>query len=184
MVHLTSVISLIILLSVYYSNAQQCDESSLAARFDCYPENDATKQKCLKRNCCWRLPIEQTNHTHKLSIKHNLNLVGVPFCYYPKDFPTYAVKSTKTTDFGQRIRIIKSQATYMPHDILDLTVDLIYETQQRFRIRIYDSLSSRYEVPLQVPVVEKKADMTDYEITVGQNPFAILVIRKSTGAIL
>jgi hypothetical protein len=72
----------------------------------------------------------------------------------------------------------------MPHDILNLTVDLIYETQQRLRIRIYDSVYKRYEVPLQVPVVEKKADTTDYEVRFGQKPFAILVTRKSTGVTL
>jgi hypothetical protein len=72
----------------------------------------------------------------------------------------------------------------MPHDILNLTVDLIYETQQRFRIRIYDSVNKRYEVPLQVPVVEKKADMTDYEVVISSKPFAILVTRKSTGVTL
>jgi hypothetical protein len=72
----------------------------------------------------------------------------------------------------------------MPQDILNLTVDLIYETQQRFRIRIYDPIYKRYEVPLQVPMVEKKVDMTDYEVKVNQNPFAILVTRKSTGVTL
>ncbi|CAF4336268.1 unnamed protein product [Adineta steineri] len=67
---------------------------------------------------------------------------------------------------------------------MDLTVDLIYETQQRFRIRIYDSFNKRFEVPLDVPVVEKKVDMTDYEVKVAQKPFAILVTRKSTGVTL
>ncbi len=51
--------------------------------------------------------------------------VGVPFCYFPSDFPNYAIVSNEATDFGQ---IVKSQTTFMPNDILDLTVDLIYET--------------------------------------------------------
>ncbi|CAF4109264.1 unnamed protein product, partial [Adineta steineri] len=72
----------------------------------------------------------------------------------------------------------------MPNDIMDLTVDLIYETQQRFRIRIYDSFNKRFEVPLDVSVVEKKVDMTDYEVKLAQKPFAILVTRKSTGVTL
>jgi hypothetical protein len=110
--------------------------------------------------------------------------VTVPSCYYPSDFPTYEVTSNETTDFGQRIQIVKSQTTYMPNDILNLTVDLIYETQQRFRIKIYDPLNNRYEVPLQVPMVEKKADMTDYEVVVRSKPFSLLVTRKSTGATL
>jgi hypothetical protein len=72
----------------------------------------------------------------------------------------------------------------MPYDILNLTVDLIYETQQRFRIQIYDSINKRYQVPLQVPVVEKKADMTDYDVVVNSKPFSLVVTRKSTGATL
>ena len=107
-----------------------------------------------------------------------------PFCYYPKDFPTYQVIDNNTTDFGMRLRLLKSQATYMPEDILDLTVDLIYETQQRLRIRIYDSVAKRYEVPLAVPVVTSKANMSDYEVSVEEKPFAIVVKRKSTGVAL
>jgi hypothetical protein len=72
----------------------------------------------------------------------------------------------------------------MPNDILKLTVDLIYETQQRLRIQIYDSSNRRYQVPLEVPVVEKKADMTDYNVVVNSKPFSLVVTRKSTGVTL
>jgi hypothetical protein len=172
MVHLSFLTSIAaVLCFVTYTYTQQCDQSSDVARFDCYQEGNTTQDLCEARKCCWREPLQPSNTT-------------VPYCYYPSDFPTYTITSNQTTDFGQRIRILKSQTTYMPHDILDLTVDLIYETQQRFRIRIYDSLYKRYEVPLQVPVVENKADMTDYEVGVKSNPFSILVTRKSTGVIL
>jgi len=176
------VINLVVLFFLSYSNAQQCDKISHVARFDCYPEKDSTKEKCIARNCCWRILVDQTNYTEKRST--GFGVVDAPFCYYPKDFPTYAVTSNEPTDFGQRIQITKSQTTYMPNDILNLTVDLIYETQQRFRIRIYDSADKRYEVPLQVPVVEKKSNVTDYNVVVNSEPFAILVTRKSTGVTL
>ncbi|CAF3709824.1 unnamed protein product [Rotaria sordida] len=166
-----------ILFFLSYTYAQQCEQPLNVTRFDCYPENDSTIDKCLARKCCWRSSIQQTNSTDF----HDLD---VPHCYYPTDFPTYEVISSDTTDFGQRIRIHKTQTTYMPHDIFNLTVDLIYETEQRFRIRIYDSIYVRYEVPLPVPVVEKKADTTDYNVEVKSKPFSILVTRKSTGMIL
>ena len=137
-------------------------------------KNGATQQLCEARNCCWRAPVQQGNGTN----------VDVPVCYYPKDFPTYQVIDNNTTDFGMRLRLLKSQATYMPEDILDLTVDLIYETQQRLRIRIYDSVAKRYEVPLAVPVVTSKANMSDYEVSIEEKPFAIVVKRKSTGVTL
>ncbi|CAF3761302.1 unnamed protein product [Rotaria sp. Silwood1] len=110
--------------------------------------------------------------------------VNVPYCYYPKDFSNYAIKTSEPTAFGQRIIIVKTQATYMPNEILSLTVDLIFETTQRIRIRIYDPTNKRYEVPIPVPTVETKANVTDYIVSLNQSPFAIIIIRKSTGTIL
>jgi hypothetical protein len=177
MTNLLFVASFAVLFLTSHIDAKQCVKTSNAARFDCYPEDNPTQDKCEARDCCWSAPLQPSNLTR-------FRDGTVPYCFYPSDFPTYEVKSNETTDFGQRLRIVKSQATYMPHDIFNLTVDLIYETEQRFRIRIYDSVYARYEVPLQVPVVQKKADMTDYEVTFSQQQFAILVTRKSTGAIL
>ncbi len=168
---------LIILFFMSYINAQQCNQSSTAARFNCYPEDNPTEQNCTARQCCWQPLLQQSN----LSAFHDLD---VPPCYYPSDFPTYEVTSNEPTDFGQRIQLYKSQATYLKYNINNLTVDLIYETPQRFRIKIYDSYFQRYEVPLQVPKVEKKADPTDYEVQVVSKPFAIIVIRKSTNETL
>ncbi len=177
MMYLSFVKSILVLCFVTYAYSQQCDQSSDVARFDCYPEDNPTQDKCEARKCCWREPLQPSNLT-------GLRDPDVPNCYYPSDFPTYEVTSNETTDFGQRIQIVKSQTTYMPQDILNLVVDLIYESEQRFRIKIYDPAYKRFEVPLQVPVVEKKADMTDYEVVVKSKPFAIVVTRKSTGVTL
>ncbi len=182
MAHLSFVTSIVVLCFVTYAYTQQCDQSLDVARFDCYPEGGPTQEKCEARKCCWRLPTQQV--TLGANRWSNFGNVTVPSCYYPSDFPTYEVTSNEPTDFGQRLQIHKSQTTYMPNDILDLTVDLIYETQQRFRMKIYDPANKRYEVPLDVPVVQKKADMTDYEVVVKSKPFALVVSRKSTGAIL
>lgn len=168
---------LICFLFSYYS-CQQCDQSLDTDRFDCYPEDGANEEKCHERNCCWRTPIKKTQSTN---IFRDVN---VPYCYYPKDFPTYILQKTEQTDFGQRIRLNKSQIGYMPNEINDLTVDLIYETNQRLRIRIYDSLKKRYEVPLDVPIIEKKATKIDYDIQVNEKPFSIVITRKSTGVTL
>jgi hypothetical protein len=177
MAHLSLVL---ILLFTSYASCQQCDQGSDVARFDCYPEVGGTEEKCLARNCCWREPFQKTEKRHPSAFRD----VNVPYCYYPKDFPTYSLQKTEQTDFGQRLRINKSQNTYMPHDIIDLTVDLIYETKQRLRIRIYDSIYRRYEVPLQVPVVEQRANVTDFNINITEKPFSIRVTRNSTGVTL
>ena len=164
-----------ILLLVSYARAQQCEQGSDVARFDCYPEGGSGQEKCLSRSCCWRSPVEHANS------RTAFREVNVPFCYYPKDYPTYAVQSSERTDFGQRLRLTKEKTFYLPDEILNVTVDLIYETPQRLRVRIYDSANKRYEVPVPVPVVEKKANMTDYAVQVTEKPFAIRVMRVSTG---
>jgi lysosomal alpha-glucosidase len=177
MMNVSLVTSIVVLCLVTYTYTQQCDQPSDVARFDCHPEDGATQERCEARKCCWKSPVQHSK-------SQNLNDISVPSCYYPSDFPNYEVTSNVPTDFGQRIQIVKSQTIYIPNEILKLTVDLIYETQQRFRIRIYDPANKRYEVPLQVPVVENKADMTDYNVVVNSKPFSLVVTRKSTGVTL
>ncbi|CAF1550229.1 unnamed protein product, partial [Rotaria sordida] len=112
---------------VIYACTQQCEQSIDLARFDYHPDDGASQERCEVRKCCWRLPTQRTNFTKKH--RTNFQDIGVPFCYYPSDFLTYSIVSNETTAFDQRIRIVISQTTLMPNDIMDLTVDLIYETQ-------------------------------------------------------
>jgi hypothetical protein len=178
MTHFTMIKWIAILLFIWSTSAQQCDQPVENARFDCYPEPTASPEKCRSRYCCWNSIVSATNHsTNSLDI-------GVPSCYYPRDFPTYQIMTNESTAFGQRLTIVKRQSTYMPDEILNLTVDLLYETAQRFRVRIYDPTKRRFEVPLPVPVIETKVNVTDYEVSLSQAPFAILVKRKSTGVTL
>jgi lysosomal alpha-glucosidase len=160
------------------STGQQCEQTLDAARFDCYPEPDASLEKCLQRQCCWRAPSKSNGNGAPYTDE------SVPYCYYPKDFPTYDVRSSESTEFGQRIHLNKSQAAYMPFDLADLTVDLIYESTHRLRVRIYDPANKRYEVPLPVPVVTKKVNVTDYVVQVNNRPFSLHVTRRTTGAVL
>ncbi|UJR17013.1 hypothetical protein I4U23_003911 [Adineta vaga] len=152
--------------------AQQCDQPKKTARFNCHPESSASSEECLARNCCWQPTMDESFDD------------DIPSCYYPRDFPIYQIKSSEATSFGQRLIIIKQQSTYMPNEILNLTVDLFFETTQRFRLRIYDSKNKRFEVPLQVPPIQTKVNVTDYEVSITQIPFAILIKRKSTDVIL
>jgi hypothetical protein len=171
------IICLAILFFVSYVYAQKCDQPLKEARFNCHPEDNPTEDTCRARKCCWQAHFQKLNLT-------SLDDPGVPFCYYPSDFVAYEMVSNETTEFGERFRITKYQKAFMPKDVANLTVDLFYETQQRFRIRIYDPVFRRYQVPLPVPVVQKKAADTDYEVEVTSKPFAIIVTRKSTGATL
>jgi hypothetical protein len=174
----TSFVTCLVVLSILSSiYAQQCNQTSKIARFNCYPEDNPTEGTCIARGCCWQ-PIPARS-----------NVSGprdpdVPSCYYPSDFPTYEIVSNETLSWGTRILIHKSPSHYRVANISNLTVDLIYEAQQRFRIQIYDTAFRRYQVPLTVPSVEKKADETDYKVEIIAKPFAIIVTRISTNATL
>jgi lysosomal alpha-glucosidase len=171
------VISLILLSLLCSIYAQQCNQTNRAARFNCYPEDNPTESTCRARGCCW-LPASE-----------ELDFVGpvdpnVPSCYYPADFQSYEVMTNQTTDFGQRFLLRKMSSDHLSVNILNLTVDLIYETEQRLRIQIYDTYFRRYQVPLPVPKVQKRVNQTDYEVEIVGQPFGIIVTRKSTNTTL
>jgi hypothetical protein len=177
--YLSFVTGIVILCLVTHTYTQQCDQPSDVARFDCYPDDGSTQEKCEARKCCWRQAVQRKDNLTSLRDPPN-----VPYCFFPSDYPGYEVLSNETTDFGFQLRLARSQTTYLPQDVLNVTVDLIYETQQRLRIQIYDTYNPRYQVPLDVPPIGKKVDMTDYDVIVNSKPFSLLVTRKSTGAIL
>ena len=169
---------IVMLFSAWLVSAQQCDQPMETARFDCHPEPFASAENCLARYCCWEPTLRPRNQS---TVSFQVN---VPACYYSRDFPAYKIIANESTAFGQRFTIMKQQSSYLPNEILNLTVDLLYESAQRFRLRIYDPTNKRFEVPLQVPVVPTKANVTDYEVSLTQAPFAILVKRRSTGMTL
>lgn len=183
MAHLVLIKWIVILFSVWSTCAQQCDQPLETARFDCHPEPFASQENCSARYCCWKPILPPGNQSFKNHSTGSLE-VNVPTCYYPRDFPAYKIITNESTDFGQRLTIVKQQSTYLPNEILNLTVDLLYESARRFRLRIYDPTKKRFEVPLQVPAVKTKVNITDYEVSLAQAPFAILVKRRSTGVTL
>ncbi|XP_057698351.1 lysosomal alpha-glucosidase [Corythoichthys intestinalis] len=144
-------------------------------RFDCYPERGAvvTREMCEARNCCFiasETPPSGRN--------------GIPWCFYPPDFPSYSVKSVNDTSLGQKATLVKDVKTYYPADIMTLELDVRYETDTRLRVRITDPSSSRYEVPISIPTVSKKAEHPDYTVELSRDRFGLIVRRISTGAVL
>lgn len=159
--------------------APQCSIPDESKRFDCFPESTANENDCINRGCCW-LPHDNV-----------LNMVA-PFCYFPTNFPNYQVvgdgnvKMINDNISAISYNIQKNQTTFRPNEILNLSVDIIYDTQQRLRVRIYDPNRARYEVPLNVEYNKMKSssDDIDYYVNVIDNPFAIRVFRKSNNKLM
>ncbi|KAM9818290.1 lysosomal alpha-glucosidase [Syngnathus typhle] len=148
-----------------------------AWRFDCYPEREVvvTREMCEVRNCCF-IPASSKAQPSGSN--------GVPWCFYSPEFPSYSIESMKDTSLGMRATLVKDVKTYYPADVMTLELDVRYETETRLRVRITDPSSPRYEVPIAVPAVAKKAETPDYSVELSKKPFGLVVRRISTGAVL
>lgn len=110
----------------------QCAVVDDANKFDCYPETSiATKEKCEARGCCWQVDQTQTQRKGL-----NGKVTGVPFCYYPKDFPGYKTGLKATTPTGFTVALSRNTTGFYPDDVMNLVMDVKYETEYRLRIRV------------------------------------------------
>ncbi|XP_053711652.1 lysosomal alpha-glucosidase [Synchiropus splendidus] len=153
---------------------QACSLVPEVRRFDCYPERGVvvTREMCEARKCCF------------ISDARPAGQSGFPWCFYPPDFPSYSLASVNDTSLGLKGTLVKEVKTYYPGDILALEVELRQETNSRLRVRITDPGSPRYEVPISVPSVTKRAERPDYSVELLKDPFGIVVRRISTGLVL
>lgn len=141
-------------------------------RFDCYPERGAvvTRDMCEGRNCCF--------------VARRAGQDGVPWCFYPPDYPSYSLVSVRPTPLGQKGVLERRQRTYYPGDIMNLQLEVFEETNTRLHVKITDPSSSRFEVPIPVPSATEKARDPQYVLQLSKEPFGLIVTRRSTGAVL
>uniref|UniRef100_A0A8C7E2A0 P-type domain-containing protein n=1 Tax=Naja naja TaxID=35670 RepID=A0A8C7E2A0_NAJNA len=144
-------------------------------RFDCYPEKSVivTQKLCESRGCCFvdgETPIARIN--------------GVPWCFYPPDFPSYSLGSMNKTDLGLVGFLTRGTKTYYPKDIEKLQLRVEFETDSRLHVKITDATSPRYEVPLDVPQATKKAENPLYSVEFCKEPFGLIVKRRLSGTVL
>ncbi|XP_026159866.1 lysosomal alpha-glucosidase isoform X2 [Mastacembelus armatus] len=163
------------------SRQEACSLIPEAWRFDCYPERGVvvTKELCEARNCCF-IPASSPASSATRPSRRN----GIPWCFYPSDFPSYSLVSLNDTSLGQKGTLVRNVKTYYPADILTLEVEIRYETNTRLRVRITDPMNSRFEVPISVPTATKKAESPDYIVEHSKEPFGLRVKRRTTGRVL
>ncbi|XP_078521078.1 lysosomal alpha-glucosidase-like [Lissotriton helveticus] len=154
----------------------QCSSITEAHRFDCYPERDVvvTKELCENRGCCFIKGLETQNRSNG----------GVPWCFYPPDFPSYTLERLNHTDLGLLGILRRKVKSYYPKDIEKLLLEVIFETDTRLHIKLTDASKPRYEVPIEVPPVTKKASNPIYVVDFSDNPFGVMVWRKGSQHVL
>lgn len=115
------------------SRREACSLIPEAWRFDCYPERGVvvTRELCEARNCCFNPASSPSSSAVRPSPRN-----GIPWCFYPLDFPSYSLVSINDTSMGQRGTLVRDVKTYYPADILTLEVEVRHETDTRLRVRV------------------------------------------------
>lgn len=113
--------------------SETCSLIPEAWRFDCYPERGVvvTRELCEARNCCFIPASTAFSSASRPSGKN-----GIPWCFYPSEFPSYSLVSLNDTLLGQKATLVKEVKTYYPGDILTIEVEMRYETDKRLRVRV------------------------------------------------
>ncbi|XP_052536273.1 lysosomal alpha-glucosidase-like [Tympanuchus pallidicinctus] len=153
----------------------QCHLVPESHRYDCYPERSVvvTQELCESRGCCFIETLPAVGGKR-----------GVPWCFYPPNFPSYVVQSLNQTALGMTGLLVRREKAYYPKDIQVLRMDVEFQTNTRLRIKITDAAKPRYEVPLEVPRVMKRAENPIYSLEFSQDPFGVLLRRQGTGTVL
>lgn len=108
-------------------------------RFDCYPERHVvvTQELCESRGCCF---IESPPPAGGKR--------GVPWCFYPPDFPSYTLESLNQTALGMVGLLVRREKAYYPQDIKTLRLDVEFETDTRLHIKVSSPLAAhRSSIP-------------------------------------
>ncbi|NXL92542.1 MGA protein, partial [Alectura lathami] len=149
----------------------QCPNILIAERIDCIPDQLATKSTCELRGCCWS-PQSDTS---------------VPWCFFSKNHGYKVDGSTRSTQAGFEATLIRlASPSLFGNDINTVLLTGEYQTANRFRFKITDPATQRFEVPHEHvgSFSGPAASSLNYRVEVRSNPFGIVVSRVSNGRVL
>uniref|UniRef100_A0A8C0U292 alpha-glucosidase n=1 Tax=Cyanistes caeruleus TaxID=156563 RepID=A0A8C0U292_CYACU len=141
----------------------QCQRIPIAERIDCIPDQLATKSTCSLRGCCWS-PQSDTS---------------VPWCFFSPNHG-YQVQGFEAT-----LKRLPSPSLF-GNDIQTVLLTGEYQTKNRFRFKITDPKTQRFEVPHEhvQPFKGSMASDLSYKVELKQKPFGLVVTRASNGKVL
>uniref|UniRef100_T1JFA2 P-type domain-containing protein n=1 Tax=Strigamia maritima TaxID=126957 RepID=T1JFA2_STRMM len=159
----------------YDINEKQCANIDDNLRFDCYPEDGASQEKCEARGCCWAQPKENKEKSR--------GSLGVPFCFYPSNFPGYYFVNSTQTEKGVTIFIERNTSSYYGNDVMLLKVD-IELARYGVRTKVYDPLKPRYEVPYPIKDAENVGKEKWFNVHINRSPFSMKIFEKNTNRLV
>uniref|UniRef100_A0A8B9FM50 alpha-glucosidase n=1 Tax=Amazona collaria TaxID=241587 RepID=A0A8B9FM50_9PSIT len=126
---------------------------------------------CSLRGCCWS-PQSDTS---------------VPWCFFSSNHGYKVDGSTRTTQAGFETTLTRLPSpSLFGNDINTVLLTGEYQTSNRFRFKITDPRTQRFEVPHEHvgSFTGSAASNLNYKVDVKQNPFGIVVTRVSNGRVL
>lgn len=108
----------------------QCKATKDANRFDCYPEDGASAQKCEARGCCW-VPKKSKLKRKKIDVPLN-----VPYCFYPPNYQSYKYVNMTYTAYGLEAYLKRSYRSPYPNDVETIKMVVKYETENRLHVKV------------------------------------------------
>ncbi|XP_052541641.1 sucrase-isomaltase, intestinal [Tympanuchus pallidicinctus] len=149
----------------------ECPNILTVERIDCIPDQTATKSICELRGCCWS-PQSDTS---------------VPWCFFSENHGYKVDGSTRSTQTGFEATLTRlSSPSLFGKDINTVLLTGEYQTANRFRFKITDPSTQRFEVPHEHvgSFSGPAASNLNYRVEVRSNPFGIVVTRVSNGNVL
>ncbi|XP_015672926.1 lysosomal alpha-glucosidase [Protobothrops mucrosquamatus] len=142
------------------------------SRFDCAPEKLLSQDECQARGCCY-VPVSSKGSAG-----------WQPWCFFPTNYSSYKMTNLTATKTGYTAHLIRSAPSFMPDDILNVQLDVVFETKGRLHFTLKNPARKRYEVPLETPKATNKESSTLYSVQFSADPFGLIVFRQSNGQVL
>eukprot|EP00075_Anas_platyrhynchos_P031081 XP_027320334.1 sucrase-isomaltase, intestinal [Anas platyrhynchos] len=151
-------------------------QASINERFDCYPNQNSTKEKCEQLGCVWEQSPSNPDS---------------PSCYYNSD-NAYSVDGVEYSSSGLVANLTLNSTNARANDkytepIGTLRLEVKYHSNHMLQFKIYDYQNARYEVPVPLNLPSSPVNTNEnllYEVSVQRKPFGIQVRRKSTGTVI
>jgi hypothetical protein len=200
--------------------------AGIAQRIDCYTDGTPDQSMCQERGCCWDPYMPQTKKRSKSATTHGAKHdhdaqeedgggYVVPPCFHP--LPANAYTLTNVVHSSNGISgTLECSGQYRHGDgsggrghrpynigpfgseICPLHLSVVYETNDRVRVRITDANAPRWEVPEWLHPPRKNATFDDndddgdegdsgardYTVSFTNHPFGFSITRISTQTVI
>lgn len=105
----------------------QCPKIEDAYKFDCYPEDGGSEEKCKERGCCW---------VPRGTKKAGMPPLNVPWCYYPNNYGGYKYVNITASNNGVVAYLKCTFPSHYPNDISLLRMNVEFVTDYQLHVKV------------------------------------------------